>query len=113
MLASFLSAIMSVGEESAGETELRTIKANSGSIGILDQDEMNALTLCFGTDDENNGDAPASSPFVGRGEIWSAIESDIGRRYRYTLSLYNTKTSTKKDERESRALYLPLLRRVS
>jgi protein TIF31 len=112
VIASFLSAIMSVGEESAGETELRTIKAHSCSKSIFDQDEMNALTLCFGSDDEDNGGDPVSSAFTGRVQIWSDIEREIGRRYRYVLSLYNTKTSAKKDGRESRALFMPLLRRI-
>jgi protein TIF31 len=112
MIASFLSAVMSVGEESAGETELRTIKAHSGSNGIFDQDETNALTLCFGSDDEEEGGDTASSPFTGRGQIWSDIEGEVGRRYRYALLLYNTKTSAKKDGRENRALFMPLLRRI-
>jgi protein TIF31 len=109
MIASFLSAIMSIGEESAGETEHR--QAHSGSKGIPDQDEMNALTLCFDVCDEVNR-YPAPSPlFKGRGEIWSDVEREIGRRYRYTLSLYNTKNSAKKGA-TSRALYMPLLRRI-
>ena len=86
VIASFLSAIMSVGEESAGETELRTIKAHSCSKSIFDQDEMNALTLCFGSDDEDNGGDPVSSAFTGRVQIWSDIEREIGRRYSILLS---------------------------
>jgi protein TIF31 len=109
-IASFLSAIMSVGEESAGETELRTIKAHSGPTSFCDQDEMNGLTLCFGSDDEDKGSDTVA--FTGRVQIWSDIEREIGRRYRYALSLYNTKTSAKKDVRESRALFMPLLRRI-
>lgn len=111
MIASFLSAIMSVGEESAGETELRMSKEYSDS-SILDQDAMNALTISFVTDGEDSSDTNASSPCAGRGEIWSDIEREIGRRYRYALSLYNDKSSAKKDGKESRALYMPLLRRI-
>jgi len=106
MIASFLSAIMSVGEESAGETEQRISKEN---INCLDQDKTNALTVCFDTDDFDYSDSTASK---GRGEIWADIEREVGRRYRYTLSLYNDKSSTKKDGKEGRALYMPLLRRI-
>jgi protein TIF31 len=109
MIASFLSAIISVGEESAGETEHR--QAHSGSKVIPDQDEMNALTLCFEVCDEVNGYSTPSPLFKGRGEIWSDIEREIGRRYRYTLSLFNTKNSAKRGA-TSRALYIPLLRRI-
>ena len=38
-------------------------------------------------------------------------DTQIGRRYRYTLSLYNASTGSKKDVK-SRALYTPLLRRI-
>ena len=106
-IASVLSAIMSVGEESAGETELRTT-SKQGNNG-LDLEEMNALTL-----DLDDSGAVASPSARGREEIWSDIEREIGRRYRYTLSLYNTTSSSSKkgDTGESRALYIPLLRRI-
>eukprot|EP00571_Detonula_confervacea_P014814 CAMPEP_0172301126 /NCGR_PEP_ID=MMETSP1058-20130122/3069_1 /TAXON_ID=83371 /ORGANISM="Detonula confervacea, Strain CCMP 353" /LENGTH=1681 /DNA_ID=CAMNT_0013011137 /DNA_START=41 /DNA_END=5082 /DNA_ORIENTATION=+ len=108
-IASFLSAAMSVGEESAAETERRTT-SDSNNGNVLDQEEMNALTLFDGA---GNGDADAS-PIRGREEIWADIEREIGRRYRYTLSLYpTTATSSKKDHGgESRAMYTPLLRRI-
>jgi protein TIF31 len=103
---------MSVGEESAGETEMRTIKAHSGSKSFFGQDEMSALTLFFGSDDEDKGGETVSSAFTGRVQIWCDIVREIGRRYRYALSLYNTKTSAKQDGKESRALFMPLLRRI-
>ena len=111
MIASFLSAIMSVGEESAGETEQRISKENRSSTctNYLDHDKTNALTLCFDTDGFDDSDSTA---FKGRGEIWADIEREVGRRYRYTLSLYNDKSSARKDGKESRALYMPLLRRI-
>ncbi|KAL7543602.1 hypothetical protein ACHAXR_012903 [Thalassiosira sp. AJA248-18] len=105
-IASFLSAVVSIGEESAAGTEMRT---ESSQQDVLDQEDMNALTL-FATGD--SGDTVSSST-RGRDEIWSDIEQEIGRRYRCTLSLYNTTSgSSKKDGKESRALYTPLLRRI-
>ena len=109
-IASFLSAVMSVSEESAAETELRTNESFSGSNKYLDPDDMNALTLVF--DGECGGvDAAGSTPGRGRAEIWSDIEREVGRRYRYNLSLYNGGLP-KKDVGSSRALYMPLLRRI-
>mmetsp|Transcript_32257 Transcript_32257/g.59149 ORF Transcript_32257/g.59149 Transcript_32257/m.59149 type:complete len:878 (-) Transcript_32257:185-2818(-) len=104
-IASFLSAVVSVGEESAAETERRT--ASKGSRAVLDQEDMNALTL-FGVGGGEDG------VIRGRDEIWLDIEREIGRRYRYTLSLYNrnSATSSKKDVRDSQAMYTPLLRRI-
>jgi len=105
-IASFLSAIMSVGEESAGETEVRMTNNP-------DQEEMATLTLDFG--DDASGDDDASSANRGREEIWKDIEREVGRRFRYTLLLYNSTSSgsSKKGEaEESRALYMPLLRRI-
>ena len=98
-IASFLSAVISIGEETASETELRL--AASGGDGIT-ADEINALTLF---DVGGNGDA-VHRPVRSRTEIWSDIEKEIGRRFRYKLSLYNT------DAAKSRALYTPLLRRI-
>jgi len=104
-IASFLSAIMSVGEESAGETEVRMTNNP-------DQEEMATLTLDFGDDTSGN---TVSSNNRGREEIWKDIEREVGRRFRYTLLLYNSTSSgsSKKGEtEESRALYMPLLRRI-
>jgi len=105
-IASFLSAIMSIGEESAGETEVRMTNNP-------DQEEMATLTLDFG--DDASGD-DASSANRGREEIWKDIEREVGRRFRYTLLLYNSTSSSgsskKGETEESRALYMPLLRRI-
>ena len=111
-IASFLSAIMSVGEESAAETELRLSNSNSRLNKYLDQEDMNALTLIFkGNGESGDADAAMFTQNRGRAEIWSDIEREVGRRYRYNLSLYNV-GSSKKDSGESRALYMPLLRRI-
>ena len=106
-IASFLSAVVSVGEESAAETEVRTSKKGHDH-DVLDQEDMNALTL-FNAGE--SGDAKKHSSIKGRDEIWADIEREVGRRYRYTITLYNTSSSSKKGG-ESRALYTPLLRRI-
>jgi protein TIF31 len=98
-IASLLSAVVSNGEEASSETELRTAV---GGEDVINADEINALTL-FGVG--GCGDA-VHKPVRGRIEIWSDIEKEIGRRYRYTLSLYN------KGKHNSRALYPSLLRRI-
>jgi len=104
-IASFLSALMSTGEESAAETEVRTGKQNRDS---PDEDALNALTL---SGVGGNGDAVP--PHVrSRSEVWEDIEQEVGRRFRYVLTLYNRSTQNSKDEASSRALFIPLLRRV-
>ncbi len=100
-VASFLSAIISTDEESASETELRMSKSQH-SQGTLSEDDTNALVMLI------DGDAdPADQR--GRLEIWADIEREVGRRFRYTLSLYG---SAKSNTSKGRALYLPLLRRI-
>ena len=42
-----------------------------------------------------------------RSEVWKDIEREVGRRFRYSLTLYNPSSG-----KDSRALYIPLLRRV-
>eukprot|EP00804_Cyclotella_cryptica_P028072 CCRYP_017280-RB/>CCRYP_017280-RB protein AED:0.02 eAED:0.02 QI:1062/1/1/1/1/1/4/164/1406 len=98
-IASFLSAVISTSEETASETELR-ISASKGD--AIDTDDINSLTLF---DVGGKGDA-VHKPVRGRSEIWSDIEKEIGRRFRYTLSLYNNNAA------RGRALYAPLLRRI-
>ena len=98
-IASLLSAVVSIGEETASETEVRTAVAGDDAI---DADEINALTL-FGVG--GSGDA-VHKPVRGRAEIWADIEKEVGRRFRYTLTLYN------QGKPNSRALYTPLLRRI-
>lgn len=101
LVASFLSAVVSTNEESASETELRMSKFDH-SQGTLSDDDTNALVLSFdGVAD------PADQR--GRLEIWSDIEREVGRRFRYTLSFYG---NAKSNESRKRALYLPLLRRI-
>jgi protein TIF31 len=93
-VASFLSALMSMSEESAAETERRLEKNSSNN------DDRSQLSL-FESHVTN-------SVVRGRNEIWSDIENEVGRRFRYTLRLYN-----KKDQvAVSRAPLIPLLRRV-
>ncbi len=108
IVASFLSALMSTVEESAAETEARILhrqKQTNGkhvSLTPPEDDEMELLVL-------SEMDSDDSLCLPSRGEIWERIETEIGRRYRYTLTLYNSTKSSKKD---NRALYTPLLRRV-
>ena len=97
-IASLLSAVVSVGEETASETELRMAVLGDD----IDADDINTLTLF---DVGGNGDA-VHKPVRGRAEIWSDIEKEVGRRFRYKLSLYNN------GKANSRALYMPLLRRI-
>lgn len=91
-IASFLSALLSSKEETAGETEIR-LRGNDRA------NEDNTLTLSI-----NSGCSPSFGR--SRSEIWSDIEKEVGRRFRYSLSLYNKKSSM------DRALLIPLLRRV-
>lgn len=101
LVASFLSAIISTDEESASETELRMSKSQH-SQGTLSEDDTNALVMLI------DGDAdPADQR--GRLEIWTDIEREVGRRFRYTLSFYG---NAKSNASKGRALYLPLLRRI-
>lgn len=89
-IASFLSALMTTGEESAAETELR-LEQNGN--------ESNQFATIPGLDNE--------LAKRGHKEIWNDIEREIGRRFRYTLSLYNNTDKAK----SKRAQYIPLLRR--
>lgn len=101
LVASFLSAVMSTDEESASGTELRMNKSHH-SHGTLSEDDMNALVMML------DGETDTADQ-RGRSEIWSDIEREVARRFRYTLSLYG---NTKSNESKGRALYLPLLRRI-
>ena len=93
-IASFLSALMIKSEESAAETEKRlsSDKAN--------YDDEQTSVLAFGCE----GDTAFKR---GHKEIWNDIENEIGRRFRYSLCLFNSKDSIK----SKRAQYIPLLRR--
>jgi len=97
-ICSFLSAIMSTAEESAADTEKRLMKDRKGD------EESNTLTMVDVGVEEN----AALVVFRRRSEIWADIDSEIGRRFRYYLHLYNSK-----DEKiHRRALFIPLLRRL-
>lgn len=93
-IACFLSALMSMSEESAADTERRLEKNSSTS------DERSQISL-FESDVTNIA-------VRGRNEIWEDIENEVGRRFRYTLRLYNRKDQVAM----SRASLIPLLRRV-
>lgn len=97
-IASFLSAIVSESEETAAQTETRMTKNGDWP----DEDEFCSLTMF---DTGGNGDAVPPS-IRSRTEVWEDIEREVGRRFRYTLTLFNT------NAKESRAAYIPLLRRV-
>lgn len=98
-IASFLSALVSEAEETAAQTESRMEKRIASE---PDDEEFAALTL---TDVGGNGDA-APPPIKSRNDVWHDIESEIGRRFRCTLSLFN------RGNKLHRTLYIPLLRRV-
>jgi protein TIF31 len=97
-IASFLSALVSESEETAAQTETRMGKKKGGP----DEDDFNALTLC---DTGGGGDAMPGA-IRTRSEVWRDIAREVGRRFRYSLTLYNV------SGKDSRALYIPLLRRV-
>jgi protein TIF31 len=98
-IASFLSALVSEAEETAAQTETRMEKRSSQQ---PDDDEVAALTI---TDVGGDGGA-VPPPIKSRYEVWQDIELEIGRRFRYSLTLYN------RGNKLNRALYIPLLRRV-
>lgn len=98
-VASFLSALVSDGEETAAQTEKRTGRRESND---PDDDDYNGLTFYDGG---GQGDA-VPSPVRGRFDVWKDIEAEVGRRFRYTLTLYN------RQGKNPRARYPALLRRV-
>jgi protein TIF31 len=98
-VASFLSATVSEMEETAAQTEARTEKRSSSE---PDDDAFGALAIS-GVGGE--GDA-VPSRVRSRHEVWQDIEREIGRRFRYTLTLFNTGNTS------GRARHAPLLRRV-
>lgn len=92
VIASFMSALVTKGEETAGETERRLSKV---SISHSDDEE------------KIDGLALASNVSIrSRKEVWDDIQREIGRRFRYKLTLYN-------GEKDSgRTSYVTLLRRI-
>ena len=98
-IASFLSALVSEAEETAAQTETRNSKRMANE---ADDDDYAALTIA---NIGGNGDA-VTARIKSRSEVWRDIEIDIGRRFRYSLTLFN------RGNKSHRALYIPLLRRV-
>jgi protein TIF31 len=98
-VASFLCTLVSEAEETASQTEKRMGKRSPSE---PDEDDFNALTLY---DAGGDGDS-VPAPIRGRYEVWKDIEQEVARRFRYNLTLYN------RPGKNSRALYIPLLRRV-
>lgn len=102
-VAAFLSALMSVKEESVADTENR-VRKQSKDEDHVDNEDVMALTIFDSGKDSNS----TFSIFRGREEIWAEIEKEVGRRFRYVLTLYNHKDGK---ESSSRTLFIPLLRR--
>jgi protein TIF31 len=94
IIASFLSALVSDGEETAGESEKRIAKSTTRKGFTPDDDDFASLTL------------HGSAQIRGRKQVWDDIAAEIGRRFRYKLVLYNCCKSS------GRAAYPTLLRRV-
>mmetsp|Transcript_8650 Transcript_8650/g.9915 ORF Transcript_8650/g.9915 Transcript_8650/m.9915 type:complete len:1345 (+) Transcript_8650:157-4191(+) len=93
VIASFLSALVTESEETAGDTE-RRYKKTRKSLDIDDEDELAGLTL-------------VGKVFIrGRKEVWNDIEKEIGRRFRYRLTIFNS------DKSSGRASHATLLRRI-
>jgi protein TIF31 len=99
MVASFLSALVSENEETAAQTENRMEKRGEGEPG---DDDFSTLTYFEGG---GEGDAVPRS-IRGRFDVWKDIEAEVGRRFRYTLTLYN------RPGKYPRARYPALLRRL-
>ncbi|CAJ1907402.1 unnamed protein product [Cylindrotheca closterium] len=97
-IASFLSALVSSGEESAAQTENRAAKQKENE---PDEDDYSALTL-FDAGAIDDG----AMTIRGRTEIWTDIEEEIGRRFRYSLTIFN------RPAKANRVMHIPLLRRV-
>ena len=98
-VASFLSALVSDREETAGQTENRISKQSPGQ---LDEEDVNNLSIFDASMDGECSPLPIRS----RHEVWQDIELEIGRRFRYSLTLFN------QNGKSERAHYLPLLRRI-
>lgn len=86
IIAAFLSALVSIGEESAAETERRLEREDN---------EIEVFSLNSALNEDR---------VLDRVEVWNAIKTEVGRRFRYNLTLY--------DGNHARSLIIPLLRRV-
>jgi protein TIF31 len=93
VIASFLSALVSEGEETAGDTEKRLAKMTKDD-GFPDDEELADFSLV------------GNVPIRGRKDVWDDIEKEIGRRFRYKVHLYNCSKPS------GRASYATLLRRL-
>lgn len=98
-IAAFLSALVSESEETAAQTETRQDKRGSDE----PDDEDFALLSISGTGGDGDAVPP---PIRSRHEVWQDIELEIGRRFRYSLTIYNN------GNKSGRARHVPLLRRV-
>ena len=94
VVASFLCALVSAREETAGETENRMERSKNC---VPDEEELSGLTL-FQTS--------TTKYLKSRHDIWNEIEDEIGRRFRYNLTIFNQTVPN------DRTPYIPLLRRV-
>lgn len=108
IIACFFSAVLSTGEERAADTQLRTEKSEGGT---SDSDSDSAPSFIYGH--------VVPSFNRSRAEIWGDIEREVGRRFRYVLTLYSIPQSTDKnnssgvgENAKPRTLYTPLLRRL-
>jgi len=98
-VASFLCALVSEGEETAAQTEKRTSKRRDSE---PDEDDFSSLTFYHAG---GEGDA-ILPPVRSRYDVWNDIETEIGRRFRYNLTLFN------RPGKSGRAPYMSLLRRI-
>ena len=99
LIASFLSALVSEREETAAQTETRLEKSDAS---IPDEDDLQAFAVF---DVGGEGDA-LPSPAPSRYQVWKDVDKEIGRRFRYSLTLFNN------GNKSGRANHIPLLRRI-
>ena len=88
-ISSFLSALMSESDETAGQTENRLNR----DAGPDDDDDLGTLTIA-GVLSVAHGVAIASNTVRNRRELWNDIEKDAERRFQCTLPLFNTGTKS-------------------
>ena len=98
LVASFLCALVSEGEETAAQTEKRM---NKLGMNEPNEDELSGLTIF-----QTGQDVVTNIPLRSRRDVWTEIEDEIGRRFRYSLTIFNRVVPN------DRTPYIPLLRRV-
>ena len=97
-VASFFSALISGSEETAAQTEKRMEKRGDGP----GDDDFSSLTYHQG-----GGEGDGVPGWLrGRSDVWKDVEAEVGRRFRYSLKLYN------QPGKNLRARYPALLRRL-